>query len=108
MKILLDENMPSKVNYDFGSGHEVYTVREMNWLGKKNGELLTLADMHGFDFFVTLDKNLRFQQNLEKYAIRFLLVFARNNKPRTIEPFIGISNLCNEEASLAKITEVRG
>ena len=65
--------------------------------------------MHGFDFFVTLDKNLRFQQNLEKYAIRFLLVLARNNKPQTIEPFIGIiSSLLNEEASLDKITEVRG
>lgn len=40
MKILLDENMPTKVKYDFGESHEVRTVRDMGWLGKKNGELL--------------------------------------------------------------------
>jgi len=39
MRILLDENMP----YDFGEGHEVRTVKDMQWLGKKNGELLGLA-----------------------------------------------------------------
>ena len=43
MRILLDENMPGKVNYDFGEGHEVLTVKDMKWLGKKNGELLGLA-----------------------------------------------------------------
>ena len=40
MKILLDENMPAKVNYDFGFQYEVYTVKEMGWLGKKNGEFI--------------------------------------------------------------------
>lgn len=39
MKILLDENMPAKVKYDFGKDHEVKTVKDMGWLGKKNGEL---------------------------------------------------------------------
>lgn len=59
MKILLDENMPTKVKYDFGEGYEVWTVKDMGWLGKKNGELLGLAALNGFDFFVTLDKNLK-------------------------------------------------
>jgi predicted nuclease of predicted toxin-antitoxin system len=39
MKILLDENIPTKVKFDFGEGYEIFTVRDMNWLGKKNGEL---------------------------------------------------------------------
>lgn len=39
MRILLDENMPAKVKYDFGEGHEIRTVRDMGWLGKKNGDL---------------------------------------------------------------------
>jgi hypothetical protein len=39
MKILLDENLPAKLKYDFGSNHTIFTVRDMNWLGKKNGEL---------------------------------------------------------------------
>ena len=28
---------------NFGTEHEVLTVRDMNWLGKKNGELLQLT-----------------------------------------------------------------
>ena len=34
MKILLDENLPTKVKYDFGEGFEIFTVRGMEWLGK--------------------------------------------------------------------------
>ena len=42
MKILLDENLPRKFKIDLGGEHEIKTVRDMNWLGKKNGELLEL------------------------------------------------------------------
>lgn len=56
MKILLDENLPTKLKFDFGKGVEIFTVRDMNWLGKKNGELLSLAALHGFDILLTLDK----------------------------------------------------
>ena len=59
MKILLDENLPWKLKLDFGIEHEVKTVRDMGWLGKKNGELLGLIVFNGFDYFVTVDKNLR-------------------------------------------------
>ncbi|MEO5998719.1 MAG: DUF5615 family PIN-like protein [Chitinophagaceae bacterium] len=51
MKFLLDENLPTKVKYDFGEGYEIWTVRDMGWLGKKNDELLGLAAFNGFDFF---------------------------------------------------------
>jgi len=42
MKILLDESLPRKLRQDFGSEHEVWTVRDKGWLGKKNGELQLL------------------------------------------------------------------
>lgn len=29
MKILLDENLPAKLRFDFGPEHEAWTVREM-------------------------------------------------------------------------------
>ena len=45
MRILLDENIPTKLKLDFGNEYEVKTVRDMNWLGKKNGELLGLASL---------------------------------------------------------------
>ena len=42
MNILLDENLPKQLKADFGSDYDVKTVRDMGWLGKKNGELLGL------------------------------------------------------------------
>ena len=35
MKILLDESLPRKLRNDFGIDHEVLTVRDIGWLGKK-------------------------------------------------------------------------
>lgn len=55
MKILLDENLPAKVKYDFGENFQTHTVKDMGWLGKKNGELIGLAAFNGFDIFLTLD-----------------------------------------------------
>ncbi len=41
MKILLDENIDVRFKKLFkDSPHEVYTVRDMQWNGIKNGELL--------------------------------------------------------------------
>lgn len=107
MRILLDENMPAKVNYNFGEGHEVYTVQEMKWLGKKNGELLGLAAFNGFDIFITLDRNLKYQQNLDKVGLRFIVLVAKNNKPETIQLFVEkIKALLLNGSDLPKLTEL--
>ena|ERR1700677_2199867 len=88
MKILLDENLPGKLKTDFGAGFEVKTVRDMNWLGKKNGELLGLLVFNGFDFFITVDKNLRYQQNLNKFSVSIFLLAARNNRRETLQKLV--------------------
>ena len=108
MKILLDENMPAKVNYNFGDAHEVRSVRDMQWLGKKNGELLGLAAFNGFDILITLDRNLRHQQNLDKVGLKFIIILAKNNKPETIQPFVEkIKTLLDTEGEqLPKLVEV--
>ena len=88
MKILLDENLPIKLRVDFGENHEVYTVQYMGWSGKKNGELLGLMVFHGFDALVTLDKNIQFQQNIEKFPVRYFILNANENKIGTLQPYI--------------------
>ena len=101
MRILLDENMPAKVNYDFGEEHEVRSVKDMKWLGKKNGELLGLAAFNGFDIVITLDKNL------EKVSLKFFVLLAKNNKPEVIQPFVEkIKTLLINSSELPKLTEV--
>ena len=60
MKIVLDECIPRKLKAIF-IGHDVKTVPEAGWAGKKNGELLALLEGK-CDFFVTVDANLLHQQ----------------------------------------------
>jgi predicted nuclease of predicted toxin-antitoxin system len=107
MKILLDENMPTKVRYDFGEDHEVTTVRDMGWLGKKNGELLGLATFNGFDILITTDRNLKTQQNLDKVALKFIVILARDNKHQTLQSYVNRIKLLLENGSdLPKLSEI--
>jgi hypothetical protein len=88
MKILLDENLPTKLRVEFGENHEVFSVGFMGWSGKKNGELLGLMVCHGFEALVTLDKNIPFQQNIEKFPIRYFVLDAEENRISTLQPYI--------------------
>lgn len=73
MTVLLDENVHNKLKFRL-SEHDVLTVRDMGWSGKRNGELMQLmVDAH-FDVFVTLDKGFEHQQNFVKYPIPVLVL----------------------------------
>jgi hypothetical protein len=61
VKIFLDECIDWRLSRDV-AGHDVKTARQMGWTTIKNGELLALA-AEQFDVFVTVDRNLAFQQN---------------------------------------------
>jgi hypothetical protein len=51
----------------------------MGWASVKNGELLDLASSQ-FDVFVTVDRNLSFQQNVRELRIAVVCV-ARTDEP---------------------------
>src|SRR5215211_7581760 len=106
MKILLDENLPRKLKADFGDDFEVKTVRDMGWLGKKNGELLGLIVFNGFDFFVTIDKNLRFQQNLDRIELKIFLLLAIDNRRETLQVLVAKIKDKITEGNLQKLNEV--
>lgn len=78
MRVLLDECVDWRLGRDL-AGHDVKMARQMGWTTIKNGELLTLAAAH-FDVFVTVDRNLSFQQRLGVYAIAVVVVRARSNR----------------------------
>lgn len=82
MKILLDECVPFKLRYSLAD-HHVYSVKMMNWAGIKNGELIALADKQ-FDIFITIDKNLSYQQNLSRLRTAVVRISVPNNKLDTI------------------------
>jgi hypothetical protein len=62
-------------------------VADMGWSGIKNGQLLTLAQSE-FDVFVTVDRNLSFQQHLPKFAVAVLLLVAQSNRLADLIPLV--------------------
>lgn len=86
MRILLDECVDWRLARDI-IGHEVRTARQMGWATIENGELLALAANH-FDVFVTVDRNLSFQQNLGAAPIAVIVLQARTNRLADLKPLI--------------------
>ncbi len=86
MKVLLDECLDRRLAKDL-IGFEVKTVPQMNWAGVKNGELMTLAEAE-FDVFITVDRNLSFQQNLPKFDIAVLVIRAKSNRLADLQIFV--------------------
>ena len=86
MTVLLDENLPRKFA-GLLVGHECRMVVLCGWSGKKNGDLLDLADPQ-FDVLVTLDKSLPYQQTLESGRIAVPVVRARSNRIQDLHPVI--------------------
>ena len=86
MKVLLDENLPLKLAGHL-VGQERRTVVACGWSGKKNGDLLALADPQ-FDVLLTLDKNLPYQQNLDTRRIAVMIVCARSNRIQDLLPVV--------------------
>lgn len=90
MKLLLDENLPVKLKYRFTEkGFSAFTVKDMNWLGKHNGELLQFFIKEGFEVFITTDNNLSFQQNFKDYPIQVLVIIAPDNTYPTLYKLLG-------------------
>jgi predicted nuclease of predicted toxin-antitoxin system len=79
MKVLLDECVPRKFK-DSLTGHECRTVPEAGWAGKKNGELLSLAEQADFEVFLTVDLGLEYEQSLSGRKIAIILVRCTSNR----------------------------
>lgn len=78
MRVLLDECIDRRLATSI-LDHDVKTVPEMGWATIKNGELLALAQQQ-FDVFVTVDRNLSFQQNLPQYSVAVIVLRAPSNR----------------------------
>ncbi len=91
MRLLLDENLPKSLKQDFPE-HEIYTVREKQWNGIKNGELLKRLIDNNFDALLTYDKNLQYQQNFSKYTITVFVLSAKINQYKEMKNLVSKIN----------------
>jgi Domain of unknown function (DUF5615) len=86
VKVFLDECVDWRLARDI-VGHDVKTARQMGWTAVKNGALLALASQH-FDVFVTVDRNLFFQQNLDSFSIAVVVLRAKTNRLADLRPLV--------------------
>ena len=87
-KVLLDENLPIKLKYRLQDVCEIYAVSDKGWNALENGELLAAMQKEGFDYLITSDKNLQYQQNVNRYSFSFIVLDVMNNNYETILPLI--------------------
>lgn len=86
MRVFLDECVDWRLARDV-VGHDVKSARQMGWTAIQNGELLALAAQE-FDVFVTVDRNLSFQQNVVAFSIAIVVLEAKTNRLADIRPLV--------------------
>jgi hypothetical protein len=80
--VLFDECVDQRLARDI-RGHDVVTAPDAGWAALKNGELLARAQQE-FDVFITVDRNLPFQQDLSRFSIAVIVLRARSTRVRDL------------------------
>jgi predicted nuclease of predicted toxin-antitoxin system len=96
VRVFFDQNVPRRLA-QFLTGHEVTRAAELGWEELKNGELLAQAELHGFDVFISCDRNLAYQQRVEDRKIA-IVGLSTNNWPVMKEYTERIAQALNEAA----------
>lgn len=105
MRVLLDECLPKKFKNEF-YGHEIFTVPEAGWAGKKNGQLLRLAAAE-FDVFITMDQNLHYQQVLSNKNIAVIILQSQSNRYEDLKTIVPQVKLVLHNATPGSVTIVK-
>ena len=77
MRILLDHCVDWRLGR-YLLGHEVKSTGEMGWERLVNGQLLAAAATR-FDVLLTVDKGIKYQQNLAKLPLSVIIIRAKSN-----------------------------
>ncbi|HYM11423.1 MAG TPA: DUF5615 family PIN-like protein [Bryobacterales bacterium] len=86
MRILLDENIPVDLAPEL-VGHQVDTVTGVGWAGIANGKLLARASGR-YDAFITMDRNIAYQQNVPMLPFGVLVLRAPSNRLVHLRPLV--------------------
>lgn len=105
MRLLLDENLPSKLTRFFSPEVEAMTVAQRGWRGKQNGELIELAQQE-FDALVTMDQGIPHQQNLTEVDLVILLLEAPSNRLPDLAPLVEEANAALADALPGEVVRI--
>ncbi len=79
----------------------------MGWAGKRNGDLLALAEQD-FDVLITVDRKLRYQQSIPGRAIAVVVLLATRNKLEVLRPLIPQVEQVLQGIQPGEVREIRG
>ena len=95
-KVLLDHCVPRPFERLL-PGHEARHTSRLGWGGLSNGRLLAAAEEAGFEVLLTIDQNLRYEQNMSGRRIAVLLLKSPRNDIPTLTPMAGSVLLALED-----------
>jgi len=75
VKVLLDENLDPRLRTLLRE-HDCVTASYAGWDGLKNGALLAAAEAAGFEVFLTGDKKIPAEQNMDGRQIAIVVMTA--------------------------------
>lgn len=87
MQILFDESVTWALRPLLMGEHEVTSARYLGWNGKRNGELLALAQ-NEFDVIITADQNIPYQQHITEADVAIVVLAARRNSFEYLTPLV--------------------
>ncbi|HET7479893.1 MAG TPA: DUF5615 family PIN-like protein [Rubrobacteraceae bacterium] len=105
MRLLLDENVDRRLKRFFGEEHEVLTVADRGWKGKRNGELLNLAQ-RDFDVLLTTDRNIPYQQNISRLDLAVVILEVKRNTLEDLTPLMERVNTSLAETNPGNVIRI--
>ncbi len=105
MRVLFDECLPTRKLRPAFRDHDVASVQEMGWSGVTNGKLLALAELE-FDAFITVDSNLRYQQNTPNVDLLIVVLRAPSNRLEDLLPLVTDANEALHAGRSGEVVEV--
>jgi predicted nuclease of predicted toxin-antitoxin system len=105
MKILLDHCIDWRLRRSL-SDHEVKSTKEMGWENLKNGKLLAAAAA-AFDLFLTVDQNIKTQQNLSALPIPVIVLVAASNRRTDLLPLLPLLEGALQKLKPGQLIEIR-
>jgi hypothetical protein len=104
MLVLFDNGTPRTLAKYLIDRHAVTEARARGWETLENGALLAAAEAAGFEVLLTTDKNIRYQQNLERRKIA--IVVLGQGRWTLIKPFVTAVAIAVDAAKPGSYTEV--
>ena len=104
MRVLFDQGTPVPLR-NFLDSHQIETAYERGWSQLTNGDLLAAAEREGFEVFVTTDKNLSSQQNID--GLPFAIVELSSTSWPRIQIAVASVILVIDAATPGTVTEVK-